>query len=198
MRSPSGSHLGFATVIRDCTEKRRAEESIRQARDELEIRVRERTAELAAANEALQAEILERKQAQEVLLKQSCVLRSILDSIGDAIVVAEGLDRPLTFNPAARDLFGIEADSMSLAEWFSMVQFCGPGPSDSGPPPRVEGPFSRALRDGAFDDLELVVRRPRSDQMRWVQANARPLRDSDGKESRRRRRFSRHHGASAA
>jgi PAS domain S-box-containing protein len=106
MRNPSGALLGFATVIRDSTEKRRAEESLRQARDELELRVRDRTAELAAANRALQAEILERKQAQEVLLKQSSVLRSILDSIGDAIIVAEDLDRPLTFNPAARNSSG--------------------------------------------------------------------------------------------
>ncbi len=53
MRSSSGSLLGFATVIRDMTEKRRAEESLRQAHDELEARVRDRTAELAAANDAL-------------------------------------------------------------------------------------------------------------------------------------------------
>ena len=92
MRRASGELLGFATVIRDITEKRRAEESLRQARDELEVRVRDRTAELAAANQALQAEVLERMQAQEVLLKQSGVLRSILDSIGDAIIVAEDLD----------------------------------------------------------------------------------------------------------
>ena len=123
MRKPSGALLGFATVIRDSTEKRRAEESLRQARDELELRVRDRTAELAAANRALQAEILERKQAQEVLLKQSSVLRSILDSIGDAIIVAEDVDRPLTFNPAARELFGIETDSVSLEEWLDMDQF---------------------------------------------------------------------------
>ena len=74
MRKPSGELLGFATVIRDTTEKQRAEESLRQARDELELRVRDRTAELAVANKALQAEVLERKQAQEVLLKQSDVL----------------------------------------------------------------------------------------------------------------------------
>src|SRR5262245_10999661 len=40
MRSSSGALLGFATVIRDITQKRRAEESLRQARDELEVRVR--------------------------------------------------------------------------------------------------------------------------------------------------------------
>jgi PAS domain S-box-containing protein len=181
MRNPAGTFLGFATVVRDCTERRRAEESVRQARDELEIRVRDRTAELAAANQALQAEVRERVQAQEVLLKQSGVLRSILDSVGDAIVVVEGLDRPLTFNPAARELFGVEREPTSLAEWLSLVRF-GVGASDSDPAAREHGPFERALRGEEFDDLELVVRRPRSDRVRWVQANARPLRDRDGRD----------------
>ena len=46
----------------DITERHRAEQSLRQARDELERRVRERTAELAQANTALRAEIAERER----------------------------------------------------------------------------------------------------------------------------------------
>ena len=120
MRSSSGSLLGFATVIRDMTEKRRAEESLRQAHDELEARVRDRTAELAAANDALHAEVDERIQAEGVLQQQSLVLRSILDSIGDAVIVAEGDGKPLTFNAAARALFGIGDDSLTLEQWLDL------------------------------------------------------------------------------
>jgi phosphoglycerate-specific signal transduction histidine kinase len=43
------------------------EEALRRAHDELELRVQERTTELARANEALQVEIAERKRAEEVL-----------------------------------------------------------------------------------------------------------------------------------
>jgi len=50
--------------------QRRAQESLRQARDELETKVQERTAELRRANEELQAEIAERKEA-EVALRSS-------------------------------------------------------------------------------------------------------------------------------
>jgi PAS domain S-box-containing protein len=75
LRSGSGSMRGFAMVIRDTTERKQAEEWLRQARDELEVRVRDRTAELAEANNALQAEVLERKQAQEVLRQQSQELK---------------------------------------------------------------------------------------------------------------------------
>ena len=59
-----GGLRGFVKVGRDATVQRRAEEEVRHARDELEIRVQERTADLAAANQALQQEIAERRQVE--------------------------------------------------------------------------------------------------------------------------------------
>jgi C4-dicarboxylate-specific signal transduction histidine kinase len=47
--------------------RKRAEGALRQAHAELENRVRERTAELADANESLRAEIIERKRAEKEL-----------------------------------------------------------------------------------------------------------------------------------
>jgi signal transduction histidine kinase len=46
-------------------EREHTERALRQARDELEERVRERTAGLAAANQALRAEIVERQRAEQ-------------------------------------------------------------------------------------------------------------------------------------
>ena len=55
----------ITTIIRDIAERKQAEESLRQAHDELERRVTKRTAELANTNEMLQAEIRERTQMEE-------------------------------------------------------------------------------------------------------------------------------------
>ena len=144
--------------------------------------MRDRTAELAAANQALQAEVLERIQAQEVLLKQSGVLRSILDSIGDAIMVAEDRETPLTFNPAARELFAIGPGPFSIEEWLKMMSVqdggrrwtCSPTGSD-------DRPLCRAMRGEKLDDLELTVEQPGSGRIRWLLANARPLQNPGGK-----------------
>ncbi|MQA19941.1 EAL domain-containing protein [Rugamonas rivuli] len=51
-------------LVDDITERREAAEAVSRARDELEVRVLERTAELAGANALLQGEIVERRQAE--------------------------------------------------------------------------------------------------------------------------------------
>lgn len=51
-------------VVDDVTARREAAEAVRRTRDELEVRVLERTAELAGANALLQGEIVERRQAE--------------------------------------------------------------------------------------------------------------------------------------
>jgi PAS domain S-box-containing protein len=63
----------ITTMVRDIAERKQAEESLRQAHDELEKRVSERTVELAKTNQTLQAEIRERtrmSEARKQLLQQ--------------------------------------------------------------------------------------------------------------------------------
>ena len=62
--------LSAASISWLSASQKRARESLRQARDELDTKVQERTAELRRANEELQAEIGERKEA-EVALRSS-------------------------------------------------------------------------------------------------------------------------------
>lgn len=57
--------------IRYAVERGRAEEALRNARDELEMRVMERTAALAVANEELRVEIEERRRVEDALRKSS-------------------------------------------------------------------------------------------------------------------------------
>jgi PAS domain S-box-containing protein len=59
-----GDQMVIQCNIRDVTDRKRAEAGLRAAHDQLELRVRERTAELAQANETLRAEIAHREQVE--------------------------------------------------------------------------------------------------------------------------------------
>ncbi|MFZ5510451.1 MAG: PAS domain S-box protein [Pseudomonadota bacterium] len=65
LREGSGDITGFLAIASDITERNKAQEALLRARDELERRVHERTAELAGTNARLQAEIAERRQIEE-------------------------------------------------------------------------------------------------------------------------------------
>jgi len=60
-----GEVLYYEGAVEDITERKLAAETLRKAHHDLELRVAERTFELAKSNEALQAEIVERKRAED-------------------------------------------------------------------------------------------------------------------------------------
>ena len=60
-------------------ERRRAEEALRRAHDELEMRVHDRTGELAKVNADLQAQVGERLKAEEARRESEARLRQIID-----------------------------------------------------------------------------------------------------------------------
>jgi C4-dicarboxylate-specific signal transduction histidine kinase len=80
------------------SDQRRTKESLGQARDELDARVRERTTELKRANEQLRAEIAEREAAEEGLsLAQAQIARiARITTMGElAASIAHELNQPL-------------------------------------------------------------------------------------------------------
>ncbi|MBW3572080.1 MAG: PAS domain S-box protein [Gemmatimonadetes bacterium] len=70
-------------TARETSEWKAAEEALRRANEELELRVRERTAELAEANEALEEEVAEHEAAQEALLERTQELEGVFQALPD-------------------------------------------------------------------------------------------------------------------
>ena len=102
----SGEVLYWLGIITDITERKRAEEELRVAHEELERRVEERTAELKKINEWLEREIIERRQIEETLRASEERHRLLLESSPDPTVVYDMEGVATYVNPAFVETFG--------------------------------------------------------------------------------------------
>ncbi|HEX6080839.1 MAG TPA: ATP-binding protein [Methylomirabilota bacterium] len=82
--------------------RRRMEDALRLSRDQLELRVQERTADLTHSNKRLAAEIAARARVEDTLREQA----ALLDLTHDSIVVRDENDVIIYWNRGAEELYG--------------------------------------------------------------------------------------------
>jgi len=156
LKAADGQVTGVSVVIEEITERRRAERALREAHDQLEQRVRERTAELQAANAAL-------SQSEERY-------RTLAETSPDAIFILDRNSRVEFVNSAAADLWGRQpADIIgrSQTEIF---------------PPAIAQRQSQVVA-GIFANGRAVrrdVRTPFPGGERWLETRLTPIRDAQG------------------
>ncbi len=110
--SERGDVLALEGFITDVTERRQAEEVLRNAHEELEQRVERRTAELAEANRRLKREIAEREQAQEAVRQSEQRFRSMVETTSDWIWATD-LSGVYTYaSPKVKDLLGYDPEEV--------------------------------------------------------------------------------------
>src|SRR5262245_3740888 len=154
--------------------QQRAEESLRQARHELELKVQERTSELRRINEELRAEIAERKKAEEALLSSEAQLKQAqaVAHLGSYDVDALA-GYPLWSDEVFRILGLDPADGALLRrEFVERVVH----PEDR---QYATQSFDEAIRVGRPYDIQFRVMRP-DGSVRFVQSIGEPIRNSDG------------------
>ncbi len=113
IRDEAGRIIKWIGTNTDITRRRQVEEALRQVHEELEQRVRERTAQLALANQSLQDEVAERKHVEAAVrdseLRYKLLTEATFDGIaihdqGILIEVNAGLER--MFRYEAGELIG--------------------------------------------------------------------------------------------
>jgi PAS domain S-box-containing protein len=112
-REPKLAKKVIKYEIPDFFKRKQVEEALHKAYDELEIRVQERTAELAKANEALQAEINEHKRAEEALQASEIKYRTLFQASPDGILIADMETRQFQYaNPAICRMLGYTEEEL--------------------------------------------------------------------------------------
>lgn len=102
---------GLASSTSQVIQAARAEEALREAYAQLEVRVEERTAELARANRDLQIEIEERAQMERSLRESEQRYRHLFEELNDAGFLADvETGRILEANRQAEVLLGLPRD----------------------------------------------------------------------------------------
>ena len=159
----------------EVNERKKIAEDLERARDELEQRVKERTAELSAANRGLALEIEERKNAEYALAAEKEQLIVTLRSIGDGVVTT-GLDGEVVLiNKVAEELTGwrqSEIVGKPLREVFQIV--------NKQSREACENPVDRLMRSGMpFNLPEDTVLIARNGSERDIADSCAPIRDKD-------------------
>lgn len=98
--------------VRDITDRVKHQQLLKQLNEELEAKVRERTAELEAANERLLFEAQQREKMHEELQKQKDFLRLIIDSSPSLIFVKDQDGKFLLANESAARFYNMTTQQM--------------------------------------------------------------------------------------
>lgn len=156
-------------IFTNALERKRIQEDLQKARDELEVRVRERTAELAQANEELRLEIIERKRAVERLRESERKYRDLVENINDMIYTTDENGVVTYISPASEMLFGYYPSELvghSFAEFIHHEDL-----------PYVMAMFGEVLT-GILEPSEYRVI-AKSGEARWVRSSSRPAFDEN-------------------
>ncbi len=118
---------------------------------------------------ALEERALQLEHAQSAMQ----TLQTILDSMGDAVVVIDQKGQVLFGNPAAKTLLQKNALAESFYTWIETYDvFRADGISPYG---HEELPLSRAIHGESVDGEEIRVVEPDTGYAQWLSVNARPL-----------------------
>jgi len=140
--------------------------AVKQFTDALGKRVDQRTVELEKTNVELAA--------------QTSILKSICNSVGEGIVVADNDGKFILFTPLAEEILGIGSVDVKKDEWTKLYGVFYPDRIT--PFPNENLPVLRALRGESSDNVEMFIRNQQKPKGVFVSITGRPLLGESGQQ----------------
>ena len=163
-----GLGLVINNVSHDIADRKQAAETLRKAHDELEVRVAERTAELTKANEALRAEITERRRAEEVLRSERERLEMVTQNMGAGLAFISKDYHTLWANNVLKRIFGDVEGKVCYSTYNQRAETC----PECGVREVFEKGSEKVIHEQVGKDIE--------GNTIWSEIIATPIKDKDG------------------
>ena len=110
IRDPDGVLLRYEGTVEDITARKMTEDAIQRAHEELEDRVRSRTAELALLNGTLRQQIAEREAAEANARRSESKFRALIENAQDLITIITPDGTVLYQSPSVLHVLGCPAE----------------------------------------------------------------------------------------
>lgn len=134
---------------------------------------------LKVANLQLSDEIVERKKAEKELFDQKEILQSVLDNIGEGVVVADNEGKFILWNPAATEIVGIGPKDVSPEDWSNKYGLFKADKETPLEPDEV--PLYRTLKGESIDAIEIYIKNKDLKQGKYLSVTGRPIKDLEDK-----------------
>jgi len=138
---------GFGTVT-DITQRKQAQEALRKSRDELEMRVKERTAELDESVMELQKQVESRIKAEEALRSSALYMRGLLEASLDPLVTISPEGKITDVNEATIQVTGVSREKLigtDFSDYFTE-------------PEKARDGYKQVFANGFVTDYPLTIR----------------------------------------
>lgn len=166
----------LCVVVTDLTQLKGAEEELRKSKEELELRVQERTVELQTQYVNLKLADEKTKRLTALLQEERDRLSALINSIQEEVWFADTEGRFTLANQSAVWNFELASLNEVMVEKFAQsLEVYRP---DSSPRPVEEAPPLRALQGEIVRNQEEIIRIPASGELRYREVNAAPVRDA--------------------
>jgi len=136
-------------------------------------RVRERTAEVQQTNEQLQAEIAERRRAEQGVRQREAELKQLVDAIPQQVFVFDADWSPLFANRRELEYTGLTSEEAQSKDAIARIFH----PDDL---KKLEALRERMRSEGVPSEMEARIR-GKDGQYRWFLIRDNPLRDEQGR-----------------
>jgi two-component system, NtrC family, response regulator AtoC len=171
LSAPDGTVTESIVIHRDVSQRKQAEEALQRAHDELELRVQQRTAELAMTNELLRTEIQERELAEERLRESEARYRMLIENAPLGIIWCDVRGRIIQINSNLLAVLGTPSAEETKA--INLLTH----------PPLIEAGISDQIRDCIALGGSRVFECPYTSKwgkFAWLRVHMVPTRDALG------------------